>query len=90
MRREGSSSVETSRMRPRRKLRAAAEWREDRRLRFAVQVEGGVIGENLEALVQAGADILVIGSAIFDSDEPKVRLGEFIRLAAGAQQVAKV
>jgi ribulose-phosphate 3-epimerase len=72
------------------KLRAATRRREDHRLAFAVQVEGGITGENLETLVRAGADILVIGSAIFDNDDPRGRATELIRRAGSAQQISKV
>ncbi len=72
------------------KLRAAAQTRAARRLDFAIQVEGGVSLENAENLVRAGADILVAGSAIFSSVDPKGRLGELMRLASGAPQTSTV
>jgi ribulose-phosphate 3-epimerase len=70
------------------KLRAAARAREVRRLDFTLQVEGGVGSENLEELVRAGADILVVGSAIFHSSDPKARLVEMMRLATSARQIS--
>jgi ribulose-phosphate 3-epimerase len=72
------------------KLRAAAQVRAARRLDFAIQVEGGVSLENAEILVCAGADILVAGSAIFSNVDPKARLGELMRLTAGAPQTFTV
>jgi len=72
------------------KVRAASRAREDHRLDFVLQVEGGVSFANLEDLIRAGADILVVGSAIFHNDEPKACLAEMVRLAAGAQQISKV
>ncbi len=72
------------------KVRAASREREDRRLDFALQAEGSVSFENLEELVRAGADILVAGSAIFHNRDPKARLVEMMRLAAGAKQISKV
>jgi ribulose-phosphate 3-epimerase len=66
------------------KLRSAAEMRAERRLDFALQVEGGIGPEKIEGLARAGADILVTGSAIFDSVDPRVQLREMIRLAAAA------
>lgn len=72
------------------KVRAASRTREDRRLDFAVAAEGGVGLENLEELVCAGADILVVGSAIFDNDDPRTRLAEMVRVAASAKQTSKV
>jgi ribulose-phosphate 3-epimerase len=58
------------------KVRAAASLRDERRADFAIQVEGGIRTEHLEQLIRAGADILVAGSAIFNSDDPKARLNE--------------
>lgn len=71
------------------KVRAAARLRSDRRLSFAIEVEGGVTLETLEELTLAGADILVAGSAIFHRDNPVDRLAEMIRLAAGAHHLWK-
>lgn len=72
------------------KVRRAVRAREERRLKFAVQVEGGVSLERVEEMVQAGADILVAGSTIFHNDNPKARLADLIRLAATARQTSKV
>jgi ribulose-phosphate 3-epimerase len=71
------------------KLRAACALRRERGLDFAVQVEGGIALEQVEALVQAGADILVAGSDIFQEDA-KGRLANMMRLAASARQVSRV
>ncbi|HEV2177974.1 MAG TPA: ribulose-phosphate 3-epimerase [Terriglobia bacterium] len=68
------------------KLQHAAQLRAARGLEFTLQVEGGVTAENLTALVEAGADILVVGSAIFDSQDPKARLAELISLAGGRER----
>ena len=69
---------------------AAARMRDERRLQFAIQVEGGVGFENLEELIRAGADILVAGSAIFHSDNPETRLADMIRLASEVRQTSRV
>ena len=72
------------------KLRAAAQMRADRRLDFAIQAEGGIVPEKIESLVRAGADILVAGSAIFDSVDPRARLSEMIRVATSVRVTSKV
>jgi ribulose-phosphate 3-epimerase len=69
------------------KVRAAASLRDARRADFAIQVEGGIRFEHLEQLARAGADILVAGSAIFHSDDPKARLREMLRLVSGSQRI---
>ncbi|HKS96987.1 MAG TPA: ribulose-phosphate 3-epimerase [Terriglobia bacterium] len=71
------------------KVRQAARLREDRRLGFAIQVEGGIGLESVEELIRSGADILVAGSAIFHSENPKARLQEMIRLASEVRQTSR-
>jgi ribulose-phosphate 3-epimerase len=72
------------------KIRRTARARDERRLKFAIEVEGGVSLERVPEMVQAGADILVAGSAIFHNDSPGARLGDLIRLASSARQTSKV
>jgi len=72
------------------KVRAAALLRDERRADFAVQVEGGIRFQHLEQLTRAGADILVAGSAIFNSDDPKARLGEMLRFVSASAPMSKV
>jgi ribulose-phosphate 3-epimerase len=71
------------------KIETAAALRRDRRLSFAIQVEGGIGFEEVEGLVQAGADILVAGSDIFQED-PRTRLEKLMRQAAGSRHVSRV
>jgi ribulose-phosphate 3-epimerase len=71
------------------KVRAAASLRDARRADFAIQVEGGIRFEHMEQLTQAGADILVAGSAIFYSDDPKARLSEMLRLVSAPRRMFK-
>ncbi len=71
------------------KVRAAARRREELGLDFMIQVEGSLGRENIEELVLAGADILVVGADIFTHNEPKTHLAELIRLAGGAGRVAR-
>jgi ribulose-phosphate 3-epimerase len=72
------------------KLRATAQMRADRRLDFTIQAEGGIGPEKIEHLARAGADILVAGSAIFDSVDPRARLGEMIRLVTAVRVTSKI
>lgn len=44
--------------------------REERGLNFLIQVDGGVSVETAPEVVRAGADVLVIGSALFRKDVP--------------------
>lgn len=72
------------------KVSACSRRREERRLDFAIQVEGGVTDGQFEELIRAGADILVVGSVIFHSDNPRARLSEMIRLASDVRATSKV
>jgi ribulose-phosphate 3-epimerase len=47
------------------KIRELKELRRARGLDFLIEVDGGVDHETVEAVVQAGAELLVAGSAIF-------------------------
>lgn len=42
-----------------------------RNLKTKIQIDGGVSMQNAEVLLQAGADVLVAGSAVFKADNPK-------------------
>lgn len=57
--------------------------RQARGLPFAIEVDGGVSEENAEALVRAGADVLVAGNAVFKASDPAKALQ---RLQAAAKQ----
>lgn len=72
------------------KVRQAARVRQSSGSNFALQIEGGIGMANLADLVSAGADILVVGSAIFQNENPAARLRETIQVAAQAHQTSMV
>lgn len=43
----------------------------ERNLNVQIEIDGGVGLQNAEAMLQAGADILVAGSSVFNSKDPK-------------------
>ena len=53
------------------KLKAKAE---ERNLDFQIEIDGGVGMQNAEVLLQAGADVLVAGSSVFKSIDPKLEI----------------
>jgi ribulose-phosphate 3-epimerase len=61
------------------KIRALAEEKEKRGLRFAIQVDGGINRETAPAVIEAGADVLVAGSALFQAPEPAHLIDTFKR-----------
>ena len=72
------------------KIRRLAQIREDRRLRFAIEIDGGVDRHNVETIVQAGCDWLVAGSAIFHSADPAATVKEMQHSAANATAGARL
>lgn len=64
------------------KIKALAAMRRERDLSFRIQVDGGVSPDNTAALVAAGADVLVSGSAFFGHPPYKERLDVFHAAAA--------
>lgn len=53
------------------KVRELSRIREEKNLKFLIEVDGGVNGDNARLLKEAGADILVAGSYIFKSGNRK-------------------
>ncbi len=52
------------------KVEILNEIRVDNELDFVIQVDGGISEKNAAELTEAGADILVVGNAVFSSDDP--------------------
>jgi len=61
----------------------AARLRQDLGLQFKLAVDGGVNLENTPALLQAGADVLVIGSALFGAADMPAFVRQVRAIAAG-------
>ena len=51
------------------KIRRLRELREKDGLDFLIEVDGGVNRDNIKEIVQAGADVIVAGAAIFHADD---------------------
>src|SRR5699024_2648898 len=51
------------------KIEQIALWREERNLSFEIEVDGGVNENTVRSCVDAGADVVVAGSAIFNSND---------------------
>lgn len=62
------------------KLRALAEERQRRGLHFWLEVDGGVDAATAPLCVEAGADVLVAGSAIFGAKDPAAAVRELTAL----------
>ncbi len=54
--------------------------------RAAIEVDGGVGPDNIVQILEAGAGILVAGSAVFDGRDPRARARALVSLLAGARR----
>jgi ribulose-phosphate 3-epimerase len=68
------------------KVRRCAEAIRGRELDVWLQVDGGVSAETVERCVEAGADVLVAGSAVYGADDPAAAVDALRAQAAGARQ----
>jgi len=73
-----------------RKIESLSEIRRKRGMNFRIEVDGGVHRDTVEAIVRAGAEILVAGSAIFEHGDPRKSAKSLLEFAqAAASQVAE-
>ena len=63
------------------KISYLAELREAMGLNFRIEVDGGVAHDTVVQVVEAGADMLVAGSAIFSPGKTEENAREFLKLA---------
>lgn len=61
------------------KVEQARKWVEDRGLPADIQVDGGVTPANARLVVDAGASVVVAGSAVFGADNPPDAIAELRR-----------
>ncbi len=65
-----------------RKIRRLREMIDTDGLRCSVEVDGGIDMDNLEAVLGAGAEVIVAGSAIFRASDPAAKVQEMLEKAA--------
>jgi ribulose-phosphate 3-epimerase len=66
------------------KVERAREWVESRGLPTDIQVDGGITAKNARRVVDAGATVLVAGSAIFKAEDPPGAVVELRRAVDNA------
>jgi len=66
------------------KIRRLDQIRNERRLDFAIEIDGGVNDENLPRIVEAGCDWLVAGSHVFHSADAAATVKNMQQLARQA------
>lgn len=69
------------------KVRRLDRMRQDARLAFPIEIDGGVTKENLPDVVRAGCDWIVTGSSIFHTPDPAATVREMRQIAAEATGV---
>ena len=66
------------------KVRRLVDLRALRRLRYRIEIDGGVALDTIPEIVQAGVEILVAGNAVFGNGDPKVNAGKLLKAATEA------
>jgi ribulose-phosphate 3-epimerase len=66
------------------KIRKLAELREQRRLNYRIEVDGGVALDTVAEVVRAGAEILVAGNAVFGKGDPISNAQKLLKAATEA------
>ena len=72
------------------KVRHLASLRSELGLNYRIEVDGGIANETVAAVVEAGADLLVAGSAIFQPGRTEANAREFLRIAKDAAATVAV
>jgi ribulose-phosphate 3-epimerase len=67
------------------KVRAARELIHRDDLKLVIQVDGGVSASTIEQCADAGADVFVAGSAVYNTEDPAAAVDRLRELAVNAQ-----
>ncbi len=68
------------------KIERLAEIRSQRKMQFRIEVDGGIALDTIPAVVRAGAEILVAGSAVFAHGNPRDNARRLLQVAAQARE----
>lgn len=69
------------------KVRTLAQLRRERRLNFAIEIDGGINKDNLADVVRAGCDWIVTGSSVFHTADAAAAVAEMRQIAEGAMAI---
>ena len=69
------------------KVRELVRMRTERKLKFAIEIDGGVGPENIAEVAKAGVDWVVAGSSVFRSPDPAQTVRNMLHTAAEAFSV---
>jgi len=65
------------------KLRTLAKLRDEQGLVFKLAVDGGIDRKNITDVIEAGADIVIVGSSILRAEDPEAELRAYDELLGG-------
>jgi ribulose-phosphate 3-epimerase len=63
------------------KIKILRDLREKKGLKFEIEVDGGITLDNIKDVLDAGADIIVAGSSIFNQQDMALMTSKFVDLA---------
>ena len=69
------------------KIEKLASWREKYNLSFELEVDGGVNHETAKLCTDAGADVLVAGSAIFNHSDRKKAIQKIVKATQSTEKI---
>src|ERR1035437_5825914 len=69
------------------KARKLQDLRQQKKLSFPIEIDGGVHRENLAQVVRAGCEWIVTGSAVFHSPDPEATVRDMREIAAHATAI---
>ena len=67
------------------KVRALRSLKEEKGYSYLIEVDGGVNRETCRAAIDSGAEVLVVGSAFFNDDDPRDLVAHFKEVCHGLQ-----
>jgi ribulose-phosphate 3-epimerase len=67
------------------KIKRLAQIREERRLNYRIEVDGGISAVTVGEVVRAGAEILVAGNAVFGHGDPTTNAQKLLKAATEAR-----
>lgn len=62
------------------KIRRLAEWKEELGLAYDIEVDGGITLENVRTVLDAGANVIVAGSAVLGKEDIAGAAREFLKI----------
>jgi ribulose-phosphate 3-epimerase len=72
------------------KIRSLARLRQEMGLAFKIEVDGGVAHDTVAQVVQAGAELLVAGNAVFGAGHPEEDARSLLAAARQAAELASI